>query len=40
MQFPVALHVLFAGDIFIVQHADHLPNQIDVLELGEKRMTG
>ena len=35
MQFPVAVRFLLAGDIFVVQHADHLPDQIGVLELGK-----
>ena len=33
MQFPVALHVLLMGDIFVAQHADHLPDQVNVLEI-------
>ena len=40
MQFPIAFNILFADDILVAQYADNLPNQIDVLELGEKRMTG
>ena len=35
MQFPAALHVLLAGDIFVAQYADNLPDQVDVLELGK-----
>ena len=35
MQISVVLHVLFAGDILVAQYADHLPNQVDVLELGK-----
>ena len=35
MQLPVALHVLRTGDAFIVQRADDLPDQVDVLELGK-----
>ena len=37
MQFPVAFNILFADDILVAQYADDLPDQVDVLELGNMR---